>query len=92
MCLLTFCGIFPSAEAIVFALSMVRFLIMDPNENTTIPSSPELCTNSSMSYKSTHTKNTTNRTETLYNMNRSKGPALSNTEVYTQSTYLSIMK
>uniref|UniRef100_A0A0E9WFT8 Uncharacterized protein n=1 Tax=Anguilla anguilla TaxID=7936 RepID=A0A0E9WFT8_ANGAN len=46
---LTFCGTCPRAEAIVFLLSLVRFFTIEPKENTTTPSSPEVCTNSSMS-------------------------------------------
>lgn len=47
---LTFCGIWARAEAMRLAFSSVRFLTIDPRENTTIPSSPELWTNSSISY------------------------------------------
>lgn len=46
---LTFCGILARADAITLALSSDMLLIIDPRENTTIPLSPELWTNSSIS-------------------------------------------
>lgn len=46
---LTFCGIWARAEAMRLAFSSVRFLTIDPRENTTMPYSPELWTNSSIS-------------------------------------------
>jgi len=55
----TFCGIWASAEAILLLISLGILSIKDPRVKTTIPSSPELCTNSSMSY--THKKTSLTR-------------------------------
>lgn len=45
----TFWGICARALAIMLLFSLVMFLIIDPRLKTTIPSSSELCTNSSIS-------------------------------------------